>query len=190
MLEFSEVKKAAFNQWPDILQALGVSAESLTGKHTPCPGCGGRDRFRFVSADPDGQWYCGQGGTPTGGDGFSLLCHVFGWTNGEALKAVAGHLGIQPDASPEARQKAKDRALLAKAAPLEAALLHEIIVLNIVLNSRVTDRLLSRDYRHKAKHPEFRPLPDDHWQREEIAVRRIVTLIHKLYPANVLGVAA
>lgn len=190
MLEFSEVKRQASGQWLNILQAQGVPSEILTGKHTPCPGCGGKDRFRFVPSDPDGKFFCGQGGSPTGGDGFSLLRHVFGWQPYEALQAVASYLGIQPDVSPQARQKAKQRALLAKAAPLEAALLHEIIVLHIVLNSRATDRQLDRDYKHKAKHPEFQPLPPGHWEREETAARRIFSLIQKLYPASVLKVAA
>ena len=185
MLEFSQVKQAAFSRWLEILPALGVPAETLTGKHTYCPGCGGKDRFRFVSANTDGKWFCGQGGSTTGGDGFDLFCHVFGWAKGEALRAVADYLGIQPDASPKARQKAKERALLARAAQLEEALLHEITVLHIVLNGRVTERQLARDHKFRDAAPWFRPLPPDHWQREEQAVRRITSLIQKLYPVRV-----
>ena len=126
----------------------------------------------------------------TGGDGFDLLCHGHGWTRGEALKAVADYLGIQPDRSPKARQEARELALLAKAAQFEEALLHEIVVLNIVLNGRVADRQLARDHKYKDAARWFRPMPPDHWQREEIAARRIVTLIQKLYPASVLERAA
>lgn len=190
MLDFQTVKGAAHGRWLEIWQALGVHAETLTGKHTHCAGCGGKNRFRAVPTDPDGKWFCGQGGSTTGGDGFGLLCHVFGWTKGEALRAVANHLGIQPDQSPKARQKARKRALLAKAAQLEEALLHEIMVLNIALNTRATDRQLARDHKYKDAAIWFRPMPADHWQREELAARRIVSLINKLYLARVLDSAA
>ena len=37
----------ARGRWAAILPQLGVSPSALTGKHGPCPLCGGRDRFRF-----------------------------------------------------------------------------------------------------------------------------------------------
>ena len=50
---FAEVKQQANGKWPDILATLGVPV-SANGKHGPCPGCGGKDRFRFDNKDGDG----------------------------------------------------------------------------------------------------------------------------------------
>lgn len=89
----SSVARHAAGQWDRILPALGIPHEALTKKHKPCPGCGGRDRFRYVGGER-GEWFCGQGGVPTGGDGFNLLMHVHGWPFKEAARQVEQVLGI------------------------------------------------------------------------------------------------
>ena len=92
---FSDVAQAATDRWPFVLTALGVEEMFLRRRHGPCPGCGGRDRFRFDNRDGRGTFICGAGGnTPIAGDGFELLRHVHGWSRPEALKAVAGWLGM------------------------------------------------------------------------------------------------
>lgn len=94
-LDADRIRETARGRWPVILARLGVPSELLTGKHAPCPGCGGRDRFRFDDHDGRGTWICSQGGgEPAAGDGFALLQHVNGWPFPEALKAVADVLGI------------------------------------------------------------------------------------------------
>lgn len=95
-LTYSVVGVAARDNWEHIHRALGVQIISNSHrKHTPCPGCGGTDRFRIL---PDykntGRWFCGGGGDNQSGDGFSLLCHVFNWTPRESLYAVADLLGL------------------------------------------------------------------------------------------------
>ena len=60
----------------------------------PCPGCGGRDRYRFDDQDGRGTFYCGGGGNPVSGDGFTLLNHVHGWNFKTAAKEVRIVLGI------------------------------------------------------------------------------------------------
>src|SRR3546814_2638776 len=42
------------NRWPSILPQFGISPSYLTGKQTPCPTCGGKDRFRFDNKDGRG----------------------------------------------------------------------------------------------------------------------------------------
>jgi len=94
-IDFNTVKRHAAGRWPEIWRELGITDITANGKHGPCPGCGGRDRFRTVLDESDtGGWVCGQGGDPTGGDGFDLLQHVHGWTPGDALKAVAECVGL------------------------------------------------------------------------------------------------
>jgi putative DNA primase/helicase len=56
------------NRWPSILEAIGVPAKVLNGKHHPCPfpGCGGTDRFRFDDKEGTGSYYCSQCGSAHG----------------------------------------------------------------------------------------------------------------------------
>ena len=85
------VKESAFGQWDYILRQLLDCIDDtqvdtrLRSKGTPCPNCGGTDRYSFKSND-DGGWGCRHCG---GGDGFELLKRVNGWTFSEAVKAVA-----------------------------------------------------------------------------------------------------
>ncbi|MFD1104596.1 DUF7146 domain-containing protein [Sphingobium olei] len=58
------------NRWHSILPQLGFSPNYLTGKQTPCPMCGGKDRFRFDNLEGRGTFYCNQCGA---GDGVQLV---------------------------------------------------------------------------------------------------------------------
>jgi phage/plasmid primase-like uncharacterized protein len=90
----SSVTKEALGRWNHILPALGIPADSLTSKHKPCPGCGGKDRFRYVGGDR-GNWFCGGAGDTTGGDGFNLLMHVHGWEFKDVAREVEKVLGLK-----------------------------------------------------------------------------------------------
>lgn len=90
--------------WQVILPALGVSSEYLVNRHGPCPGCGGKDRFRFDDKDGRGTFYCGGGGDPTSGDGYDLLSHVNGWDKKQTFIEVQRYLEgqtIQPKPTPK-----------------------------------------------------------------------------------------
>lgn len=77
----------AVSKWYDILTTLGVDEKFLTGKHTPCPVCGGKDRFRFDDKDGLGTWYCNQC-QPQAGDGIKLIQKVFGLNFRDALERI------------------------------------------------------------------------------------------------------
>ena len=64
-----DVRTAAQGRWRDILQSLGMDERSLSGKHGPCPMCGGKDRFRFDDKDGRGTYFCSGCGA---GDGVKL----------------------------------------------------------------------------------------------------------------------
>ena len=117
---FSDVHAVASGRWESIHRALGVNLTTMSHrKHTPCPGCGGRDRFRLdKDYQQSGRWICGGGGDFQQGDGFALLSHVHGWTAGESLRAVAEHLGLS-QASDWERQQIRRKAA-EQAAKLEA----------------------------------------------------------------------
>ncbi|MBI5017486.1 MAG: toprim domain-containing protein, partial [Deltaproteobacteria bacterium] len=69
----------------------GVSQDFLTGKHGPCPMCGGKDRFRFDDKGGRGTWICGR--TCGSGNGFELLIRLHRWSYQEAAQAVHGIVG-------------------------------------------------------------------------------------------------
>ena len=95
----------ARGRWPAILADLGIEPTALRNNHGPCPGCGGRDRFRFDDKDGRGTFICGQGGDPIAGDGFDLLCHTHGWTKTEAFAAVRRWFGLEKSDLPKPRQR-------------------------------------------------------------------------------------
>ena len=41
------VRDVAAGKWHGLLLGFGLSERQLSGKHCPCPICGGNDRFRF-----------------------------------------------------------------------------------------------------------------------------------------------
>jgi putative DNA primase/helicase len=75
-MKSAEIHARVGETWPAILAQLGVPASLLTGKHGPCPGCGGKDRFRFDNKYGRGDYICNRCGN---GNGFDLLEHFYGW---------------------------------------------------------------------------------------------------------------
>lgn len=86
-----QVKLLSQGQWNWILQSLGIPPQLLNKRHGPCPGCGGKDRFRFDDKEEHGTFFCNTLGK--GGDGFALLEHVHGWSFTESLANVSAVLG-------------------------------------------------------------------------------------------------
>lgn len=115
-ISFAEVRMAASGKWTGIHSGLGISLKTTSSsKHTPCPACGGRDRFRVLGDYAEtGRWICSGGGDQQMGDGFSLLGHVFGWDSLQQLQAVADYLGLS-------RASQSDRAQLRAKAEKQAA---------------------------------------------------------------------
>lgn len=94
-LDAATVRGAAQYRWPSILAALQINVPNHPKKHGPCPACGGKDRFRLDDRDGRGSFYCNQC-LPHAGDGLSLVMRTLGLSFSEALKAVAGALGLNP----------------------------------------------------------------------------------------------
>lgn len=88
----------ASGRWSSILAAVGgISADHLTGKHGPCPFCGGRDRWRWDDHDNNGGGYCNKCGGPDqqGGaiSGLDLIARARGITFPEAIAMVDEYIG-------------------------------------------------------------------------------------------------
>jgi putative DNA primase/helicase len=87
------VKDKASRCWPELLIAHGITKNSLSGKHSPCPIHGGKDGFRFTNENK-GSWVCA---TCTKGkfkDGFDLIALYNKINNTEAFKRVSKYLGL------------------------------------------------------------------------------------------------
>jgi len=91
---FDDVKRQARNRWNELLVAAGIDPKVLRNNHGPCPGCGGKDRFRYDDKDGDGTFICSQGdGNTLSGDGFELLQHAgIAHSSQHALHLVASLL--------------------------------------------------------------------------------------------------
>lgn len=56
-----DVKQAAVGKWASVLNSLGIDQKHFSGRHGPCPQCGGKDRFRWSRAK---EWaHCNQCGS-------------------------------------------------------------------------------------------------------------------------------
>ena len=104
--DLSTIRLAARGRWPSILPALGIAVPDNPRKHSPCPTCGGRDRFRFDDRDGFGSWFCNQC-DPHAGDGFALVMNVQQLNFREALYRVAGVLGLDSVSSTNSSSRSR-----------------------------------------------------------------------------------
>jgi hypothetical protein len=95
---FDALHRRHDGRWREVLPRFGISATILDGKRHPCPGCGGKDRFRFDDQDGRGTWICSQGGEgEVAGDAFALLVHAgAAQDSADALKLVDESLSPEP----------------------------------------------------------------------------------------------
>lgn len=85
MSERLNVRQIARGRWKSILTVLGMDERALSGRHCPCPMCGGRDRFRFDDKDGRGTFYCSGCGA---GDGVALAMGI----TGQSFRDVAAEV--------------------------------------------------------------------------------------------------
>lgn len=128
-----EVLAKASGQWPHLLRTVGGLQEHyLSSRHSPCPCCGGTDRYRWMNDEGPGGWYCShcggkrqQGG---GGSGIDLLMRLRNWTFREAIQQIERHYDCLPF-QPAKRKKIplpKETAVNHKHSELERFLLLEL----------------------------------------------------------------
>ncbi len=92
---FADASRAAQGQWQWILNSMGIHLPT-ENRHAPCPGCGGKDRFRWELNDDGGIfWICSQGdGDTIHGDGFDLVQHCLNVSARDSLDLVTRALGM------------------------------------------------------------------------------------------------
>lgn len=92
MVFSDDIKERSVGRWHGILPQLGLQSSFLSGRHGPCPLCGGKDRWRFDNKEGRGTWYCTRCGA---GDGFKLAGLLLRKGNfrdimGEVAKVMGG----------------------------------------------------------------------------------------------------
>lgn len=115
------IQDRARGQWRGILSALGVDKQFLSGKHGPCPICGGKDRWRWDDKGGDGTFFCSHCGA---GNGVDLVMRVKGIDFIGAKVAIEGHIGTVPIVIPKAGKSEEAKrdqmaALWSRARPLD-----------------------------------------------------------------------
>jgi putative DNA primase/helicase len=93
----------AIGRWKEILPPLGISPSFLTGKHGPCPLCGGKDRFRFDDKNGTGSYICSQCGS---GYGIALVQKAKDWDFKTACREIDRIIGT--DARPIVQDTKQD----------------------------------------------------------------------------------
>ena len=90
-----KTKQRAKGKWDGIIRHI-LGDQAISRKHTECPICGGKDRYRYDNNRNDGDWYCNQCGT---GDGFALIMGALGCSFKEAaeqIDRIVGHIEEKP----------------------------------------------------------------------------------------------
>lgn len=86
----SPLAERARGRWSSILPLVGLDRICLGGKHTPCPMCGGRDRFRYINREGSGDWICNQCGHGSGTDLVMRFLKIDFKAAAERIEAVIG----------------------------------------------------------------------------------------------------
>lgn len=103
-----KLTERAKGRWEEILSSLGHS-DAMLRKHSPCPACGGEDRYRYLF-DDSGGFFCGS----LRGDGIGLIKHLRDCSDKEAFELVETVIGKE-DFQPERKPKTFAHMLQAKA---------------------------------------------------------------------------
>jgi putative DNA primase/helicase len=106
MLSRLPLKDRALGRWLGILPALGIRKSFLTGKHGPCPMCGGKDRWRWDNREGRGTWICSKCGA---GDGIALVMQINGWKFREAAKQIETIIGSVSTYEPKRERSDREK---------------------------------------------------------------------------------
>lgn len=102
-MQLNNIKDQAIGRWRNLLPLLGVHERFLSGKHGPCPLCGGKDRFRWDDKAGTGSFYCNSCGA---GSGVDLVMKANGVDFAHAKRLIADLLPSVPVIVPSATASA------------------------------------------------------------------------------------
>lgn len=94
-MDVNELKELSRGREIDVLiNVAGIDRNYLTGRHTPCPKCGGHDRFRLID-ETSGAVFCNKCFSEKNGDFIAAVMWMLDVSFKEAITAIANYLGIQ-----------------------------------------------------------------------------------------------
>lgn len=93
-----DVRQIAQGRWKSILTVMGMDERALSGKHGPCPMCGGKDRFRFDNKEGRGTYFCSGCGA---GDGVQLAMGITGLPFRDAVVEIERIAGVATPTTPK-----------------------------------------------------------------------------------------
>jgi putative DNA primase/helicase len=99
----NETKELARYKWLSI-HSNYIQKEFLTGKHGPCPLCGGKDRFRYEPKSENGSYFCSGCGS---GTGIHLLAQMSMVSHQDAWRLVEKVIGGAKEMKPFKTDKRK-----------------------------------------------------------------------------------
>ena len=88
-----DIHEQCKDRWRGLLPQFGIALDFLSGKQTPCPICGGKDRFRFDNKEGRGSFICNNCGA---GNGVDLVIAKTGMDFRSAAKAIRYKIGAAP----------------------------------------------------------------------------------------------
>ncbi len=98
-------------RWHQVIPFFGIDSKYLTGKHVPCPMCGGKDRYRFDNMGGRGTYFCSGCGS---GDAMQLLTKFTGRTFKDIANEIRPMIGNVEAKIPEPVDKEKLKQSLIK----------------------------------------------------------------------------
>jgi putative DNA primase/helicase len=104
------LKERARGRWKSILPMLGLAdTKTLSGRHGPCPFCGGKDRFRFDDREGVGSFICSHCGA---GDGVEFVIRKTGLDFRGAAQKIETVIGTAPRIEASARKDHEQQRLM------------------------------------------------------------------------------
>lgn len=147
-----------------ISNALG-GKRSGTGYKVPAFWRGSTDLNIYIADGDDGKLIAFD---HSHGDDYKTMMEAF---ESEGLKPRDELDGQQREVFIQKKNKHQSRKLLS----------FELHMLYQIQTSRITGSELSRDHKFINARPEFVPMPDEPWERELLAVKRIRETLNELY---------
>lgn len=116
-----EISQRVRGRWEQVLLGLGVPKHHLSPRHTSCPVCGGKDRYRWSNHQGDGGFHCSGPCGP--GSAFDVLMRATGCDFNEARRRIAEYLAQHPKLLPAPASKSaydpeRNLSLFRSASPL------------------------------------------------------------------------
>lgn len=89
----ADVKAKAHGQWDTIFPRFAIDLPRKK-RHSPCPSCGGTDRFKYDDKYGNGDWICNNCTAGSGKDGFELIKLCTNLEFSQIIKEVASLVGL------------------------------------------------------------------------------------------------